>query len=215
MTNSGTDSASFEVLTRELLSAGSSVRFEARGASMSPMIRDAQIVHVTPVIVSKVRYGDIVLTKGDRGFLVHRLVVTRPDKNFFITRGDCGEQDDAPVRADQILGQVVAKEIHVGTKIVRTKLTGFSGTLLRCAVRGRSLAGRVLRARPWYRLSRGRGGDARTLLGILSLLLLLTVSYSHAQVVVDASTSGTALITGISNGTVNFTHTTTATANRL
>ena len=109
-----------------------------------PSIRDREIVHVTPVIVSKLRNGDIVLTKGDRGFLVHRLVVTRPDKNFFITRGDCGDQDDAPVRADQILGQVVAKEIHVGTKIVRTKLTGFSGTLLLCAARGRSLAGKLL-----------------------------------------------------------------------
>src|SRR5258706_1213 len=189
MTNSGTDSASFEVLTRELLSAGSSVRFEARGASMSPMIRDGQIVHVTSVIVSKLRNGDIVLTKGDRGFLVHRLVVTKPDKNFFITRGDCGEQDDAPVRADQILGQIVAKEINVGRKNVRTKLMGFSGALLLCASRGRSLAGKVLRALRFRRLSARTRGNAQILLGMPGLLLpLLAAPYSSAQVVVDAST---------------------------
>ena len=34
--NSESDSESFEALSRELLNSGLSVRFEARGASMSP-----------------------------------------------------------------------------------------------------------------------------------------------------------------------------------
>jgi hypothetical protein len=46
--NRESDSESFEALCRELLKNGLSVRFEARGASMSPCIRDRQIVHVTP-----------------------------------------------------------------------------------------------------------------------------------------------------------------------
>ena len=89
MTNPNANSASFEVLSRELLNNGLSVRFEARGASMSPCIRDGEIVHVTPVIVSKLRKDDIGLTKGHSGFRVHRLVVADLDKNLFITRGDC------------------------------------------------------------------------------------------------------------------------------
>src|ERR1700674_2441450 len=102
MTTQETDSERFEALSRELLNNGLSVRFEARGASMSPCIRDGEIVHVTPVIVSKLRKGDIVLTKGHSGFRVHRLVIADHSKNLFITRGDCGQQDDPPVRGEQI-----------------------------------------------------------------------------------------------------------------
>ena len=43
MTNGGPDSERFEALSRELLRSGMSVRFEARGASMSPCIRDGEM----------------------------------------------------------------------------------------------------------------------------------------------------------------------------
>ena len=55
MTSTGADSKLFEEVTRELLEQGMSVRFQARGASMSPAIRDGEVVQVTPVIVSKLR----------------------------------------------------------------------------------------------------------------------------------------------------------------
>src|SRR5580700_4610905 len=84
MNDSSPDSASFEALSRELLNKGITVRFEARGASMSPCIRDRQIVHVTPVTVSKLRKGDIVLTKGHSGFRLHRLVGADQDNDLFI-----------------------------------------------------------------------------------------------------------------------------------
>ncbi len=209
MTSSEPDSARFEALSRELLNSGKSVRFEARGASMSPSIRDGEIVHVTPVIVSKLRKGDIVLTKGDRGFLLHRVVVTNPNENFFITRGDCGEQDDPPVSGDQVLGIVVAKEIRFGKKIVRMKLTGFSGRLFRSVVRGRSLAARLAHAvglRWSSRSNRGRPLKSFGFLGLL--LLLLTASHSQAQVAVDAqpSTNSAAELTGPGTKTLNFNH---------
>src|ERR1700730_8026845 len=98
MTNGGSDSARFEALSRELLNEGLCVRFEARGASMSPCIRDGEVVHVTPVIVSKLRKDDIVLTKSNNGFPVHQLVSAEHAKYFFVTRGDCGQQDDPAVR---------------------------------------------------------------------------------------------------------------------
>jgi hypothetical protein len=82
MINGESDSERFEALSRELLNKGLTVRFEARGASMSPCIRDGEIVHVTAVIVSKLRKGDIVLTKGHSGFRVHRLVLIDHDRIF-------------------------------------------------------------------------------------------------------------------------------------
>ncbi len=204
MTNRGRDSERFEALSRELLKSGMGVRFEARGASMSPCIRDGDIVYVTPVIVSKLRKDDIVLSKGRSGFRVHRVVIADQDKNLFITRGDCGQQDDPPLRGEQILGVAIAKEVRIGTRIVRTKLKGF---------------GRVLQGIAWVQSALGqrlRGAvRSRACLSFLSVLaLLLVASYSTGQVAVaDPSTRGRATLTG--SGTVNFTHTTANTTNRL
>jgi uncharacterized repeat protein (TIGR01451 family) len=215
MTENKSDSASFEALSRELLKRGMSVRFQARGASMAPCIRDGQIVHVTPVIVSKLREGDIVLTKGDKGFLMHRLVVAVLDKNVFITRSDTALENDPPVTGEQILGRVVAKEIKLGTIIVRTKLTGISGSfseLLLRAARGVSAAGRVARALGLRRSSRSDDhsstGNSHKLLSLIVLLLVLFVAlYSHAQVAADTAdaNSTSAELTGPGAQTLNFT----------
>jgi uncharacterized repeat protein (TIGR01451 family) len=233
MMSSKPDSERFEALSRELLSNGVPVRFEARGASMSPCIRDGQVVHVTPVIVSKLRKDDIVLTKGDRGFLLHRLMVTEHDKNFFITRGDRGKQNDPPVSGDQILGLVVAKEISFGRKILRIELTGFMGIvnrmLLRFGARSRSAAVKLARATKLRRRSGGESTDslradplrknAPKFLGFLGCLLLaLAASYSHAQVAVDTqpSTNAANELTGPGTKTLTFNHRTgTGGVNRL
>ena len=106
----------FEAFTRELLKAGLCVRFEARGASMSPCIRDGEIVHITPVIVSKLRKDDIVLARSNNSFRVHRLVLVDQENDTFVTRGDCGQQDDPAVRGEEILGIATAKEVRVRTK---------------------------------------------------------------------------------------------------
>jgi uncharacterized repeat protein (TIGR01451 family) len=217
MTPPESDSASFEALSRELLNSGFTVRFEARGVSMSPCIRDRQIVHVTPVTVSKLRKGDIVLTKGHSGFRVHRLVLIDHSKNLFITRGDCGQQNDPPVCGDQILGVVVAKEVKLGKKIVRTNLKGIGGKFLRAAARGQDLAGKVLCRSRLPRSSQGAGNGTNILPGGLGLILvLLAATSSYAQVVVDTnpSTSNTADLTGPGLQTLTFNHTTSNTANR-
>jgi uncharacterized repeat protein (TIGR01451 family) len=212
MTDGGSDSERFEALSRELLSNGFTVRFEARGASMSPCIRDREIVHVTPVIVSKLRKGDIVLTKGHSGFRVHRLVLIDHDENFFITRGDCGQEDDPAVRADQILGMVLAKEVRLGTKIVRANLNGFTGKLLQGAARAQYLAGKLLKT-----IRRRRGNNSGLIGAVVFTAALLSVPYSRAQVAVDTSpsTNATADLTGAGTKTLTFNHTTSATANRL
>jgi len=136
MTGSLSASDQFEGVCRELLARGLSVRFEARGASMSPCIRDGEIVHVTGVIVSKLRKDDIVLVKSNDGFRVHRLVTVDYANDLFITRGDCGQQDDAAVRGEQILGLAVAKEVKLGQKMFQAKFRGIGGGWLRGAARG-------------------------------------------------------------------------------
>jgi uncharacterized repeat protein (TIGR01451 family) len=211
------DSSSFEALSRELLNRGLTVRFEARGASMSPCIRDREIVHVTPVIVSKLRKGDIVLVKSKNGFKVHRLVIADHSQDFYVTRGDCGQENDPPVNAQMILGIVVAKEVKLGRKFVRTNLKGVSGKLLRGVARGQYLAGKALRRLGLLRSSPEAGNRNNHLLGALGLLLIvLAPTSSRAQVTVDTSpsTNSTADLTGPGTQTLTFNHTTSATANR-
>jgi uncharacterized repeat protein (TIGR01451 family) len=209
MTDPESDSARFEAISRELLNRGLSVRFEARGASMSPCIRDGEIVYVTAVIVSKLRKGDIVLLKSNDGFRVHRLVVADAAKDFFVTRGDCGQEDDPAVRGNQILGAVVAKEVKLGKKLVRTNLKGIGGKLLRGAARAQYLSGKLLRGAT--RSSRS-GKNIILVLGWW-LAVLLAASSSHGQVAVDAETNGNAELKGTGTKTLTVAHT-TATAGK-
>jgi uncharacterized repeat protein (TIGR01451 family) len=213
MIKSCTDSETFEALCRELLHAGSSVRFEARGASMAPCIRDGEIVYITPVIVSKLRKDDIVLTRSNNSFRVHRLVFIDCENDTFVTRGDCGQQEDPAVRGEEILGIAIAKEVRVGRRVVRAKFKGLGGQLLRRAARSQYLLMNVLFT---HRADQRRSSaGARTLLGLLSLLaVLFAASYSQAQVAVDA-TSSTAGLSPAGTFTGTFTHTTGTGTNRL
>src|SRR5215475_7141190 len=134
------DSQVFEEVVCPLLEQGLSVRFQARGASMSPAIRDQEIVEVTPVISTKLRKDDIVLAKSHCGFRLHRIVLADPAKDLFITRGDCGQENDPSLRADQILGLARAKEVRVGRNIVQARFRSVGGCLLRSAARLQSAA---------------------------------------------------------------------------
>ena len=205
MTGSLSASDQFEGVCRELLARGLSVRFEARGASMSPCIRDGEIVHVTGVIVSKLRKDDIVLVKSNDGFRVHRLVTVDYANDLFITRGDCGQQDDAAVRGEQILGLAVAKEVKLGQKMFQAKFRGIGGGWLRGAARGQYLIEKTLR----------QGMRSLLLFGACAALLGLPAApQAQSQVAVDSvNTVSGLLATGPSTGT--YTHTVGTGTNRL
>src|SRR5579863_1117991 len=94
----------FEAFTREVLTGGSEIRFAARGASMSPAIRDGEIVHVRRAVPDDLRRGDIVLIKVVGSFRLHRIVLADADRDVFITRGDCGLEDDPAVGREDVLG---------------------------------------------------------------------------------------------------------------
>src|SRR5579864_7551575 len=205
------DSKLFEQLVCPLLDQGLSVRFEARGASMSPAIRDGEVVEVTPVIVAKLRKDDIVLAKTNVGFRLHRIVLADAARDLFITRGDCGQQNDPALKAGQILGLARAKEVRVGRNIVQAGFRGAGGWLLRSAARAQYVCAKVLKK------SSGAIAPARqsSVLLILGLLFWCAATPLRAQVLVDATTSANNEFTGTGSFNLSFTHTTTATANRL
>jgi uncharacterized repeat protein (TIGR01451 family) len=202
----------FEAITRELLRGGNGIRFQARGASMSPAIRDGEIVHVKSVAPAELRKGDIVLVKGEMGFRLHRLVVADAEQDVFITRGDCGQQNDPAVSREEIVGLAVAKEVRVGRRMVRAKLNGLGGRLLCGAARGQSVLMKRLSGvlASSHRLRK----DARVSPVILGLLVVFAATLGSAQVAVDSTTSGSATLAGAGNPTLTVAHT-TAGANRL
>ncbi len=210
----------FEEFVRELLREGKGIRFQARGASMSPAIRDGEMVHVKSAVPAELSMGDIALVKGERGFRLHRLVVMDAERDVYITRGDCAEQDDPAVSGEQILGVAVDKEVRVGQRNFRARFRGAGGYLLRGAARGQHVMAKVWTAATGGRLRTDAGSRAqkasRFALGVLGVLLVLLVAvYSRAQVAVDSSSSGSAEMTGNATTALLFTHTTTATGTNV
>jgi hypothetical protein len=137
-------SRQFESFSLDCLKAGLRIRFQACGASMSPAIRDGEMVYVKPAAEAHFRKGDIVLVKNDHGFRLHRLIRADAGRDLFITRGDCGVQDDPAVKRDQILGVAVAKDVRLGTKLVRANFRGMSGRFLRTAARVQRVSNKLM-----------------------------------------------------------------------
>ena len=224
-------------MARDLLRAGTSVRFQAFGLSMLPEILDGDLLCVAPVTAGELRCGEIVLVEGlvedDVKLRAHRLVAMDVPRDRFVTQGDASLEPDAPARAHQILGRVVAKETSNQKVIakevkaeVRTKEALMNGIGEQGAVHGetRQVQLHGMQARARRRMSQARGvaaGWVKTALGLraaarvgvaLSLLLCLVAVTASAQVTVDAKSSGGGRV--LSAGNVSFLHTTAAGAGR-
>jgi signal peptidase I len=103
-----TESNAFAELAGDLVTRGVSFRFQAKGRSMLPLIADGDILHVEPVHPSKIRVGDVILFRSEQKFKAHRVIRRYGPK--FCTRGDAAIDQDIPVRLEDILGKVTAKE---------------------------------------------------------------------------------------------------------
>jgi signal peptidase I len=96
-----------------LLEGGLRIRFRTAGASMSPTIRDGEVVIVEPAAPESIRAGDIVLAASERGPLVHRVTGRAKGDgsgDLFILRGDASITADVPIPGDRIRGRVIAVE---------------------------------------------------------------------------------------------------------
>lgn len=106
-------SDSSESVIRSLLESGQAIRFQARGRSMAPFIRDGDTLTVEPVKPAALRLGAILFCVAPDGrFLCHRVLDLKKHGATLtaLTRGDAltGPREVIPETA--ILGLVVARE---------------------------------------------------------------------------------------------------------
>lgn len=91
---------------------GASFRFQAKGHSMTPAIRDGDIITVSPLKDLMPRRGDVLAFRHpDRPqMLVHRVLHAKADK-YFIQGDNCPEADGW-IPAENILGLITRVERH-------------------------------------------------------------------------------------------------------
>ena len=100
----------FAELMITILEHGKSFRFQARGGSMSPFIKDQDIIRVKPILPEKIHTGDILafINPDQQKLNVHRVVVIKNGK--FCMKGDSVHSPDGWIERDQIIGIVDAIE---------------------------------------------------------------------------------------------------------
>ncbi|MFQ5574716.1 MAG: signal peptidase I [Terriglobia bacterium] len=103
----------FVQLSSEVLERGGVLRFRALGGSMHPFIKNGEILRVKPVESADVDCGDVVFywTRG-RGVVAHRLIRKKRlnGEDIFVMKGDSVPVFDELVRAEQVIGKVIAIE---------------------------------------------------------------------------------------------------------
>lgn len=107
-------------LIQETLHRGAALKFQALGYSMSPFIRDGDVITISPLSDKPIRRGDVValLSPARKKLIVHR-VVYRNRQGDLYTAGDNLPQPDIAVSEKDILGRVTGvqrngKNITVG-----------------------------------------------------------------------------------------------------
>jgi hypothetical protein len=97
-------------LMRDVLGRGKPFRFEARGSSMYPAIRDGDLVTVAPLPGPGPRTGDVVafVHPGTGGVRIHRVVAAADGR--WVLKGDNALGFDGALDREAILGLVVRLE---------------------------------------------------------------------------------------------------------
>lgn len=105
--------STFSGLSAEILREGKSLRFQAHGSSMTPLLRDGDFLLVKTADPSAIRIGHVVLCNISSSCLVvHRVIQKRSTSKgiSFSIQGDQKQEPDGWIQEEQILGRVV--EIH-------------------------------------------------------------------------------------------------------
>ena len=97
-------------LLRDILGKDAECRFQAKGHSMSPFIKDGDVVTISPLSGSSPRLGDVVaFNHPEAGKLViHRIVREKGD--FYLVRGENAFEADGYIEKRDILGFVTRVE---------------------------------------------------------------------------------------------------------
>jgi len=99
--------AGFAVLMAAVLEKGVPFRFTAPGHSMTPFIRDGDVITVAP---GRIRFGDMVafVSPHSGKLTVHRVV--RISRDGYLIKGDNTLEPDGTVPRTSLLGRVVGVE---------------------------------------------------------------------------------------------------------
>jgi hypothetical protein len=103
--------ASLREVLEEALDKGTRADFRARGLSMSPTVRDGDVVTVRRVRSDELHLGDIVTFWRADQLVMHRVIeVGQPEADSspgFRTAGDGNAEEDGIQPGDALLGRVV------------------------------------------------------------------------------------------------------------
>ena len=91
----------------DVLHKGAAFRFKAKGFSMSPFIKDKDVITVVPIPSYKPRLGDVVvfISPDTEKLVIHRLVGKR-DNSHVLIKGDNLPTHEHLVAKKRILGRV-------------------------------------------------------------------------------------------------------------
>lgn len=102
-------SGDFADLCERLLASGTSVKFEARGGSMRPLLREGDVLTVDPARAAELHVGHIVLYRDAAGrAVVHRLVGRDRKSGMLLVRGDAQFTRPDLLDPAEVLGRVIS-----------------------------------------------------------------------------------------------------------
>lgn len=121
-------------LSKDIFRRGKSIRFQAKGWSMRPFIRDGDFIVVSPIKNSSVKTGHVVFCiTTENKIIVHRVIKKyKKDKDNRITmliKGDATFSSPEKVEMQNVLGKVVAVERNGRKKRLDTKYHQIKGLL--------------------------------------------------------------------------------------
>ena len=101
---------SLAALVQAIMAKGRPFRFRAGGLSMSPFIKDGDVVTLAPLAGATPRTGDIAafLHPATGRIVVHRIV--REKSGHYVFKGDNAGETDGALPVERILGLVIRVE---------------------------------------------------------------------------------------------------------
>jgi|GEM_PF-304392 len=97
-------------LVKEVLSKGVECRLQVKGYSMSPFIKDGDMITISPVFGSLPRLGDVIAFIHPKAgkLLIHRVVWKSRDA--YLLKGESALESDGLINKENILGLVTKVE---------------------------------------------------------------------------------------------------------
>lgn len=121
----------FAALMATILARGKPFRFRAAGFSMSPLIRDGDVLTIVPPQHKALQWGSVAafLNPSSGKLAVHRVVAQRGGR--YLLKGDNGRQPDGWVDPADVIGVVICverdgKRVHFDEDWLRWLIAWFS-----------------------------------------------------------------------------------------